>query len=246
MSTASAIITKVRDTVNDPDGDRWSDARIIRSINDAMKSINLEANILRSKYSFDLVANTHTYQLPGEVQKISRCVYNNEAVAFKSHQEMDAMYSTWEEDTKSDEVTYVIYDKLNQGQIRIYPIPESNISGVSSLYGVVAGATGFTLNSVYGVVTGINETQEGIIVYYIKKPTPIVNAGDELELNDIWDKAIKHYVCSELLRDDKDTQSRAFGNEELELYINEVRSARDYSSADFTASNQYETSYRGI
>lgn len=245
MSKVSKVIEKIRDTLNDPNGDRWDDARLMRAINDAMMAINLRAKILRYKSTFDISANTHTYQLSDTIQTITRCTYKGIPVKFQSHEQMDNKSTTWETDTASDdEITYIIYDKLNKAQVRLYPIPSSSIDGVTPAYGVVTEIDGFTFNSVYGVVTSLEELLETIVMYYIKKPTEVTTIDDELPFDSSWDNAIKYYVCGHTLRDDKDTQNRAMGNEELQLYTDELKEAKDSSAEDSTTANQYETNYR--
>jgi len=244
MSKVSKLLIDIRDTLNDPDGDRWNDLRLIRGINNAMSDINIKASILRSQLSFNILGGEHTYKLDDTVQTITRAVYNNISIDFKTHEEMDSLASTWEQDTADDRIDYIIYDKLNRGQIRLYPIPESDISGVSPDLGVTTDIVNTTFNSPFGVLTDIVDIKSSIVIYYIKKPTEVTTIDDDIILDNTWDKAIKYHVCGHALRDDKDTQNRSFGIEELQLYSAELMEARENSSKDFTEARQYESDYR--
>jgi hypothetical protein len=243
MSKVSKLINDIRDTLNDPSSDRWDNDRLIRGINEACRAINDKANILRAKGSFSIVTGVSTYSLPSDVQELTRCVYGERSIDFKAHYEMDLISPTWETDI-GDDIQYIVYDKLNMGQLKTYPIIASSIDSISSEYGVITELTDMTLSNPFGVLTDIYEPKEDLIIYYIKKPNEVEALNDKMPLSDSWDKAIKHYVCGITLRDDKDTQNRQFGNEELQLYMLELQDAKKESSLNYNGGAVYETPYR--
>lgn len=243
MSKVSKVIADIRDTLNDPSGDRWDNDRLIRGINEACLAINSKASILRAKGSFKIQAGVSTYILPSDVQELTRCIYKESTIPFKAHYEVDMVSSTWETDI-GDDIEYIIYDKLNMGVVKTYPIIASSIDTISPEYGIITDLTDMTLTSVFGVLVDIYEPKDDLIIYYINKPNKVEALNDEMPLNDSWDKAIKHYVCGIVLRDDKDTQNRAFGNEELQLYMMELQNANKYSSHNYNGGAIYETPYR--
>src|SRR5690606_15746767 len=128
-------------------------------------------------------------------------------------------------------------------------------------YGFVADITDFTASSPYGLVTSfiedgveienflsnygtvssISETDNGLTVYYIRKPKEITSLEDELEIDSMFDTAIKYYVTGMALRDDLDTQNRTLGKEELDLYTRELGMALSSDLTDNTRATQYET-----
>jgi hypothetical protein len=101
-------------------------------------------------------------------------------------------------------------------------------------------------NSDYGVLTGWTVGGGNLKVYYLKKPTTISSITDTLEIDDIFDSALKYYVTGKALRDDMDTQNRTVGNEELMFYERELQEAIKDDFMDFTrsGSKQYTTNYR--
>ena len=245
MSQVKKLIIDIRDTLNDPNGDRWDNDRLIRALNEAMLDVNLEARLIRAKALFTLEGGVSTYQLDSSVQLLTRCVANGISIPFKSHAEMDEFSETWESDT-GDTLSFIVYDKLNRGVIRVYPTPTSSVGDVTPEFGVITEIESFNLDGLYGVLTDFTDPVTELVLYYIKKPTIVDEQEDEICFDDVWDKALKHYVCGMTLRADKDTQNRQFGNEELQLYTGALASAKDNSSNNFTEAGQYETDYRSL
>jgi hypothetical protein len=245
MSKVYKLINDIRDTLNDPEGDRWHNDRLIRSINFALRDINQRVRVLRSKGKFQLTTGVSTYTMDMDVQLVTRVIYGNKVLEFKSHDEMDLISDTWETDI-GDDIKYIVYDKLNRSELRIYPVIASDITQISSAYGVITSLEGIAFNSPYGIVTSLYEPKGDMVVYFIKQPKEVTGLNDEIDLDDTWDKAIKHYVCGNVLRDDKDTQNRTFGSEELQLYYTELQTAKIDASNNFTTAPDYTTQYRRI
>lgn len=244
MSKVYTLVDSIRDTLNDPDGDRWTNSRILRSINDATKDINLSTSILRGRGSFSILAGTHTYKLPDNVQLISKVLYKGEPVEFKSHSQMDDIDSSWELHY-GNVIKYIVYDKLNMSNLRVYPTPQIPSLDIDS-FGIITDLGDISIDSPFGVITDVYYPLYDIVLYYIYKPELVVGLNDDLPFNDLWDTAIKHYVCGFLLRDDKDTQNRLFGNEELKLFDRYLQEASRLSSLDYKEGSNYETKYRSI
>lgn len=245
MSKAITIIKTIRDTLGDPAGDRWTNDRLLRSINSAIKDINKKAKILRAKGTFQLQAGTSVYKLDDEVQLITRALYKGKPIEFKSHAEMDELSDTWETKT-GDILECLVYDKLNRGQVRTYPVISDGTNYINSVFGVITSVENYNLNSPFGVMVSLDAPLDEIVIFYIKKPNSIFGLNDEIELDDEWDKAIKHFVCGETLRDDKDTQNRAFGNEELNLYQIELQEAKLTASKNYQVGDSYVSNYRSL
>ena len=156
MSKVKKLITTIRDTLNDPEGDRWNNDRLIRAINEAILDINLKARVGRSKSIFNLTGGVHTYRLDTTIQILTRCTANGVAIPFKSHAEMDAISETWESDT-GESLQYIIYDKLNRGEIRVYPTPPSSVEDIVPEFGIITDVDGIDFDSVYGIITDFED-----------------------------------------------------------------------------------------
>lgn len=102
-------------------------------------------------------------------------------------------------------------------------------------------------NTDFGILTSWTVSNSLLTVYYLKKPNTIMDVTDELEIDDIFDSAIKYYVTGKALRDDMDTQNRVVGNEELNFYTRELQEALTDDFLDFARNDgkQYYVSYKG-
>ena len=269
MGRIADILTRVRDTLSDPDADRWSDARLLRLIDEAQKDIATKAKLLRTTAQIQLVPDTHTYDLPSEAINIMRITdLEGDKIPMRSHAQMDDINPTWEFDTGLS-LEYIVFDKINPGQLKVYPIPEvGDVADVyiTGTYGVVVAIDNDTVSSPYGVVVDINQsvTQDAtftslygelsdmseifrsLLVYYHARPT-LIDAIDigisVLEIDEMYDKAIKHYTIGMAWRDDQDTQNRQLAKEELQFYAMEFVNAKKHSAADNISSSKQETQY---
>lgn len=344
MTRIQEILVRVRDTLADPRGERWSDSRLIRLIDEAQLDICMRAKLLRSSISFNIIDGVADYKLPDDVMLIDRVVVNGNRIDLISHNYLDEHFKNWECD--KGKVTHCVFDKQRRGHIKLYPIPEMGSkacldfeqsyseltpSGIIADFGEVALGNkfgtvaqdfgcvtdmigvvkfeyegqnpnveivpyvipqdfgcvtkilydqptykpkedfgevvkfdGYTTNSDFGMVTGIFDNTDyytmnddfGVItgldimasvieINYLKKPNKVSTLYDNLEIEDLFDKAIKYYVVSQALKDDMDTQNRVVGNEEFQFYLRELEIAMRDDTLDFTRNNnkQYRTEY---
>ena len=260
------ILVRVRDSLSDEDKSRWTDARLLRLIDECQKKIATKAQLLRRKAYVSAIAGVSEYILPSDAFLLTRVVnqYGKE-ITIKSHDEMDDLKGAWEFDTGS-QIEYIVFDKQEPGRIKTYPILTSVEGGeiftVPDL-GVLTAVEGDTINydfgvtvdvshtgtetvqftSIYGVVIGMAEVEEVFAVYYRGKPAEVNATSDLLEIDDKWDAAIKHYVLGMALHDNQDTQNRMVSRDELDLYGLEFADAKRVSSKDHVSSSVYRTSY---
>lgn len=255
MSRISTILTRVRDTLADPDGDRWSDDRLIRLIDEAQKDICRRSKVLRDRRKVQVNIDGSVI-LPDDLLLLDTVLYKGKVLPLKSFLDFDIRVPNWDSDAGSP--TCIIYDKQKRHLVRVYPKPyiettvtldsnnmlgvytgdTNNIFGVSSMY----------TDNVFGVLTGAQPQKnvDDLVVYYIRKPKTITSIESILEIDDVLDDAIKYYVTGKALRDDMDTQNRVVGNEELKFYARELEEVLKDDEYDFTRNNtQYNTPYIG-
>lgn len=97
----------------------------------------------------------------------------------------------------------------------------------------------------FGIIAGLNIMSAKIELNYIRKPKTITTKTDELDIDSVFDKAIKYYVTAKALQDDMDTQNVAVGAREFSYYERELALALKDDIKDFTRNNrQYGTRYR--
>ncbi len=253
------ILLRVRDTLADPSGSRWSPERLIRLLDEAQKDICRQSKILKGKTTLPIVPGVALYDLPTDINIVDRVLYEGQKLPILSHADMDTIRTDWET-VVSDvlKIDYIIYDKLNQRQLKIYPTPASTVDvSLDSPYGTLVDINGFTMSDIYGVVTDVEISQEeydntlpppiaSLVIYYIKKPSTITSINSTLDIGDIYDSALKFYVTGKALKDDMDAQNRAAGNEELGYYERELKEAIRDSAIDVSRGpDSLQTRYRG-
>jgi len=283
------ILTRCRDSLSDLTKQRWSDDRLLRLIDEGQKDIVMKARLLRSKVEIAVRTDVNVYDIPEEAFQITRCIASDVPstdgdtdidrfiLPVKTHSQMDMLDPGWETRVGNG-IEYIIFDKLNPREIKIYPIPEdqdtvSEHTFLSSLgvlvestggdgaedvistdFGVVSDITTNAIltasfNSDFGVITDMDSILASLVVYYMKRPATVDGDGVLdvdilLEIDPIFDKALKHYVTGHAFRDDQDTQNKEMGNEEIGLYAIELEEAISQSSKDFTDGHDLNSDYR--
>lgn len=99
-----------------------------------------------------------------------------------------------------------------------------------------------------GILSGMEYVEDGLVVQYLRNPNTVVDIDSELDVDEIWDRALQYYVTFKAFKSDKDTQNRSQGSEEFELYLRELDLAEKVDSMDYTDSNneQYKVMYRRV
>ena len=191
------ILLRARDTLADPNKERWSDERLLRILDEGQKDLCRQTKILKGTYEFVLEIGQAIYELPTDIWLITRASFNNEEIQLLTYDYMDESvrkqrlsrqyqdsrerghgYSRpiddigqrrWELD-ESDQISALIYDNRNLNEIRVYPIPNTDIAennyefenagdvefAGDEYFGVVTDLTGdpeYTFDSPFGVVT---------------------------------------------------------------------------------------------
>jgi len=210
--TVQDLVTRVRDVLADT-GDRWSDDRLIRLIDEAQKNICRRLNPLRNTVTIVVSPSQNTYTLPSNTKSVSGVLYNDNKLTQISNNEEGL------ENLKGLPI-YFTTNKLERGLLKIIPTPV------------------FVENDPFDLTKANTLT-----LYYIKNPETLTSLTDELELEDLYMTTLKHYIVGNLLREDTDAQNRAFGNEELSLYESELRQLTVETEKDFNSNPTYETKY---
>lgn len=177
MNRIENIISRARDTLADPNGDRWTDKRLIRLIDEAQKDICRRAKLLRTKADIGIFSGQGTYKLPEDMLLLDRVLYKGEVLPFKSHLELDSTLGDWEDILGKPE--YLVYDKQSRKDIKLYPIPNEAsikysfkhpsywevVEYVQDDFGIVAGVLaseceGVILDEDFGLVSSCNSNEQ--------------------------------------------------------------------------------------
>ena len=301
------ILLRARDTLADPEGERWSDARLIRLLDEGQQDVAKHTKILKGEADIYMAEGQAIYQLPSDVWLLTRAAFNNCLIEFYSHAQLDELVRThaiessqtyyernsygtygnteisntsycWETETGTS-VQALIFDRRNMDEIRVFPIPSEGMAANSYLFetddpefdgaellGVTTDVTGYSFNSVfgvvsdlydpqievenfldvYGVLTAVNESEGVVHLWYIRMPTAVTTVDDDLEIPTMFDTALKHYVVSNAFDDDYDTRFAEKAQKAAALYEREVGIIQETQSKDGVRSSQVNTTdYRG-
>lgn len=175
MSRISKILDSVRYTLGDRDGSRWPDARLLQLLDEGQKDLVRQTKLLR-KTSFITPKDYNEptiYQMPDDFMVLTKATYEDEKLNIVSHENLDEQDPTWEQRTTESTPDALVYDRLNQGLVRVYPKPlvgqvdtyifentgylEDIAYDLSSDYGIIVdGEDGDTFTGDYGVTTDMD------------------------------------------------------------------------------------------
>ncbi len=150
MSRISDILLRARDTLADPNGERWSDPRLLRLLSEGQEDIAKQTRLLKGELDIETLAGESVYDLPSDVWLITRASFDGCKLPLHTHHELDELVRTrainqedvyysrrgrgsstsdfgfadycWELDTGVD-VEALIYDRRNADSVKLYPIP---------------------------------------------------------------------------------------------------------------------------
>ncbi len=179
----SGILANVRDSLSDPDAERFTELRLVRLLDKAQKDLNIRAQILRAKVVFQLVPTQSVYTLPVDTRVITRVLNEAGPVPLMTHEEADAEYGlTWESET-GNSLKALIYDKQNQKGFKTYPILD-NPTGDDTLYDYVPDSD-FGLISVIGGFTSISDYGVSVVDDSATFSSPYGVVGTFTEIPDV-------------------------------------------------------------
>ena len=101
------------------------------------------------------------------------------------------------------------------------------------------------LNSPYGVVTGIGESEQTVKLWYVRSPASVNALSSTLEVHPLFDTALKHYVVAQAFDDDVDTKSEAKSARAYSKYERELKVAFRTASRSGVQTSTRSTTYRG-
>jgi len=224
---AKEIIDEARLILSDVDSDRWSDARLISLLNNCLKDLSKNTILFTNTGYAAIVDQVVDYDLALTTVKIHRIEYNDEPLKMLTFEEMDKKKYQWQLDT-GDKPTAIIYNKQNQGQFKIYPIVSNAQDGnivFSQSYGIVTAITYSDLEILFSDILGDlgSYVDTGTLkIFYTRKHVKITDINDVVNLDDLILSTIAHYIAGHALRDNGDVQNRIVGNEELQMYKDDI------------------------
>ncbi len=224
---ASAILTDARYTLSDVNKKRWTDARLLSLLYQGIVEAAQKTTLFQEELYIILTNGLSTIDLSQRALVVYRVEYLDEAVEFKTYEEMDKINVTWQ-NIIGNKLLKIVYDKSNRGVFRLYPTIQNSINTnieYSSPYGVVTGLTyteiELDITTDFGDISSIDPSGY-VKVFYRKKPAVIPNINTEIEIDDILQEPLTHYVIGMALRDNTDAQNRAMSKEEIALFYEQI------------------------
>ena len=238
MSRVLSILSKAREELGDTNNTRFSNSKLLEHLNDGIKDFILSTKSLKERLYVELASNVAIYDISKYALFVERVEYMNTKIDTLSFKELDSINAMWQYET-GNVVKAITFEHQSKGAFRIYPrlnTVDNNIVS-SSDYGILVD---FSLDDdIVGIPSIIDveqNLQAYLVLYVIKKPNVITltTPNEELELDELYDKAFVHYIKAQCLRNDSDSNNRQFGNEELSAYAMYVVN----NNKDFALDNQ--------
>ena len=238
MSRVLSILSKAREELGDANNTRFTDSKLLEHLNDGIKDFILSTKSLKERLYVELASNVAMYDISKYALFVERVEYMNTKIDTLSFKELDSINAMWQYET-GNVVKAITFEHQSKGSFRIYPrlnTVDNNIVS-SSDYGILVD---FSLDDdIVGIPSIIDveqNLQAYLVLYVIKKPNIITltTPDEELELDELYDKAFVHYIKAQCLRNDSDSNNRQFGNEELSAYAMYVVN----NNKDFALDNQ--------
>lgn len=238
MSRVLSILSKAREELGDANNTRFTDSKLLEHLNDGIKDFILSTKSLKERLYVELASNVAIYDISKYALFVERVEYMNTKIDTLSFTELDSINAMWQYET-GNVVKAITFEHQSKGAFRIYPrlnTVDNNIVS-SSDYGILVD---FSLDDdIVGIPSIIDveqNLQAYLVLYVIKKPNVITltTPDEELELDELYDKAFVHYIKAQCLRNDSDSNNRQFGNEELSAYAMYVVN----NNKDFALDNQ--------
>ena len=238
MSRVLSILSKAREELGDTNNTRFTDSKLLEHLNDGIKDFILSTKSLKERLYVELASNVAMYDISKYALFVERVEYMNTKIDTLSFTELDSINAMWQYET-GNVVKAITFEHQSKGAFRIYPrlnTVDNNIVS-SSDYGILVD---FSLDDdIVGIPSIIDveqNLQAYLVLYVIKKPNIITltTPDEELELDELYDKAFVHYIKAQCLRNDSDSNNRQFGNEELSAYAMYIVN----NNKDFALDNQ--------
>ena len=238
MSRVLSILSKAREELGDVNNTRFTDSKLLEHLNDGIKDFILSTKSLKERLYVELASNVAIYDISKYALFVERVEYMNTKIDTLSFTELDSINAMWQYET-GNVVKAITFEHQSKGSFRIYPrlnTVDNNIVS-SSDYGILVD---FSLDDdIVGIPSIIDveqNLQAYLVLYVIKKPNTITltTPDEELELDELYDKAFVHYIKAQCLRNDSDSNNRQFGNEELSAYAMYIVN----NNKDFALDNQ--------
>ena len=249
MGRVLDIINDARDTLADKSSQKFSNSRLLRLLSECQIKIARETLCLRYQGTIQLCDKYHTYKLdPTLIEPLGGTplalhnVVNHAGkdCKFVTNKTIARIDETWRTKIGSD-VTHIVYDHRKPLEFRVYPIPDAteltdSAESFNTSNEPLTDAA--TISEAISVRSNFDITAEKspikiMVEFYHITPKITTVQDTNLLIPEHFDIAMKYYVVGMALRDDKDSQNRSFGLEELKFYQEQFQIAKAISESGY-------------
>lgn len=240
---AAEVLKNARYKLSDTNPQRWTDERLLSLLNDGLTDIAKTTILFIDTIFIELVNEQTDYDLSSFAFKIIRVEYEDKPLAVSSFSEMDKKIPLWQQ-AEGEKLKAYIIDKQREANFKLYPkLTNATMDNIDfgGNFGIITGVTyselEFNMSDDFGDLGEVEE--DGFIkVFYVRKHPKITDINDTLYISSVAEEPLAHYIAGHALRDNQDTQNRAFGNEEIGLYKQQLEEyslekSKNFSQAQF-------------
>jgi hypothetical protein len=246
----SDILTQSRYILSDTDEERWTNTRLISLLNNGLRDIAKRTTLFEEVKFYVVQDLLVDIDLTSVSTKITRAEYLDEPLPIYSFEEMDEMDPEWQLE-KGTKVKAIVTNHQQNGQYKQYPIVENAQNDhivYNQLYGVTTDISYSDIQPVLADTIGdiaLVPAAAVIKFYYVRKHSKVSALADELNIDDLVEQPLIHYVAGMALRDNQDVQNRGMAKEELDMYEGLVRMYSFERSKNFSRHDRNVT-YRPL
>lgn len=269
MSRTEKIIAKVRRSLGDTkEPYRHTTSDLLDVLNDGMRHIAIKTLLFRGVDFIPLTRGQVTYDLPSDLIKLNKVLFEGEKLPLKTTTYMDEKVTlSWRSHTDEDKLECAVYDQEDVQEIQVYPrLLGDTLTDIYSIepavFGIDSEVTDFntetfgllstlvdelenTETDVFGIISDVVQTK-AIIVLYNRAPISISDISEDPEIPSFYDKALKHYITGHIYRDDVEKQNRQLGAEELALAEDLIDLIKARAETHRVSNSAHDTVYRGM
>ena len=201
--TVQDFITRVSRQFGDEAQAQVTTDDITNWINDAVREIVAQNNLLQKQASANTVVGQSQYSLPDDVLRFRRVAYNGISLRPITIEEADELIPDHSETTAQGLPTgtsthYWIF----AGQINLYPTPDQSVTN-------------------------------GLILYYTKLPTPVVATTDIPETPAEYDNRILEFCLGQAFELDMNTTMMQVKNTQFQQGVDRLKGNSEWENQEF-------------
>jgi hypothetical protein len=161
--TAQQAINNVRDIIDEPVAQFWSDQQLQRWINLAVQDFARRTRTLREKQPVTVAANVQNYTAPGEMFALNRVEFQPSSTGqvfiypldFMGYNESDQAWGVYQTFPAAWPQMFTLWGNPPNLQIRLFPVPDQ--AGVLNVFGYREAVECQLVTDPVDILTGYEE-----------------------------------------------------------------------------------------